>query len=59
MQGSISAEHGIGRLKQSAFLQTKAPLAIELMSLVKRALDPQTVFNPGRMLPRRSPSSSH
>jgi len=58
MAGSISAEHGIGRLKQAAFLQTKAPIALELMSLIKRALDPQAVFNPGRVLPRLPTSSS-
>jgi FAD/FMN-containing dehydrogenase len=58
MAGSISAEHGIGRLKQAAFLQTKAPLAVELMTRIKRALDPQAVFNPGRVLPGDPPTSS-
>jgi FAD/FMN-containing dehydrogenase len=59
MQGSISAEHGIGRLKQSAFLQTKAPIALELMARVKDAFDPRGLLNPGRVLPVRGPSSSH
>jgi FAD/FMN-containing dehydrogenase len=58
MGGSISAEHGIGRLKQSAFLQAKAPIAVELMGRIKQALDPQGLFNPGRVLPLSgSPSS--
>ncbi|NDZ15747.1 hydroxyacid dehydrogenase [Variovorax sp. WS11] len=52
MQGSISAEHGIGRLKQAAFLQHKSPVALELMARLKRALDPANTFNPGRVLPR-------
>ncbi|WP_114972494.1 FAD-binding oxidoreductase [Rhodoferax ferrireducens] len=52
MRGSISAEHGIGRLKQSAFLQYKQPVALELMARIKRALDPDNTFNPGRVLPR-------
>ena len=52
MNGSISAEHGIGRLKQDAFLQTKSPVALELMGRIKRVLDPQGLFNPGRVLPR-------
>ena len=52
LQGSISAEHGIGRLKQSAFLQHKQPVALELMARLKRALDPANTFNPGRVLPR-------
>ena len=57
MQGSISAEHGIGRLKQSAFLQTKSPLALELMGRVKDAFDPSGLLNPGRVLPARAPLS--
>jgi len=57
MQGSISAEHGIGRLKQEAFLRHKSPVALDLMSSIKAALDPHHLFNPGRVLPRgRRPS---
>ncbi|WP_454739113.1 FAD-binding oxidoreductase [Cupriavidus necator] len=52
LNGSISAEHGIGRLKQSAFLQYKSPVALDLMAGIKRALDPANLFNPGRVLPR-------
>lgn len=51
MQGSISAEHGIGRLKQAAFMQHKQPVALELMARIKQAVDPANTFNPGRMLP--------
>ncbi|MEF7613553.1 FAD-binding oxidoreductase [Aquincola sp. MAHUQ-54] len=51
LQGSISAEHGIGRLKQAALLQHKQPLALELMARIKRAIDPANTFNPGRLLP--------
>lgn len=50
--GSISAEHGIGRLKQHAFLQYKPAVSIEVMQRIKHALDPRGVFNPGRLLPR-------
>jgi FAD/FMN-containing dehydrogenase len=50
--GSISAEHGIGRLKQADFLRFKDPVAVDVMRAVKRALDPQGLFNPGRVLPR-------
>ncbi|MCD0504770.1 FAD-binding oxidoreductase [Bordetella petrii] len=52
MQGSISAEHGIGRLKQQAFLHHKSPVALDVMSGIKAALDPRQLFNPGRVLPR-------
>lgn len=56
MEGSISAEHGIGRLKQSALLQTKSPLALELMGRIKSAFDPHALLNPGRLLPRATPA---
>ncbi|WP_447920276.1 FAD-binding oxidoreductase [Achromobacter aegrifaciens] len=50
--GSISAEHGIGRLKQQAFLQFKPAVSVEVMRRIKQALDPRCTFNPGRLLPR-------
>jgi FAD/FMN-containing dehydrogenase len=50
--GSISAEHGIGRQKQAAFMHYKNPAALAAMVRIKRALDPANTFNPGRMLPR-------
>jgi FAD/FMN-containing dehydrogenase len=52
LNGSISAEHGIGRQKQAAFLHYKDPAALDAMARIKRALDPANTFNPGRMLPR-------
>lgn len=56
--GSISAEHGIGRLKQDAFLQFKPAVSVAVMRRIKQALDPLCTFNPGRVLPRpvRQPS---
>ncbi|MES2184099.1 MAG: FAD-binding oxidoreductase [Pseudomonadota bacterium] len=59
MHGSISAEHGIGRLKQSAFLRYKSPVAVDAMANIKRALDPANIFNPGRVLPRERLLTSH
>ena len=52
MHGSISAEHGIGRLKQHAFLQYKPAVSVDVMQRIKHALDPRGTFNPGRLLPR-------
>ena len=49
--GSISAEHGIGRAKQEAFLRYKNPVAVDVMRAVKRVLDPANLLNPGRLLP--------
>ena len=48
--GSISAEHGIGALKREELSQRKSPVALSLMRAVKKALDPQGVMNPGRVL---------
>ena len=48
--GSISAEHGIGSLKVDKLPQYKDPVALALMKSVKRALDPQNILNPGRVL---------
>jgi FAD/FMN-containing dehydrogenase len=48
--GSISAEHGLGQLKREAIRGHKAPLELELMRALKRALDPQGLMNPGKVL---------
>jgi len=48
--GSISAEHGVGSLKADKLPHYKDPVALGLMRQVKRALDPQGILNPGRVL---------
>jgi FAD/FMN-containing dehydrogenase len=48
--GSISAEHGIGSLKAEKLEIHKAPVALEMMRAVKRALDPENLMNPQRIL---------
>ena len=48
--GSISAEHGIGRLKREELAARKDPTALALMRAVKQALDPLNLLNPGRLL---------
>ncbi len=48
--GSISAEHGIGRLKREELAARKDPVALQLMWQIKKALDPQGLLNPGRLL---------
>ena len=49
-RGSISAEHGIGSLKVDTLPHYKDPVALDWMRRIKRALDPQQVFNPGRVV---------
>ncbi|MGH2808477.1 MAG: FAD-binding oxidoreductase [Actinomycetota bacterium] len=51
MDGSISAEHGIGRAKNRWLHLTRSPGEIAAMAAVKRALDPEGVLNPNKLLP--------
>jgi FAD/FMN-containing dehydrogenase len=48
--GSISAEHGIGKLKRESLTKMKDPVALELMRGLKRMLDPNGILNPGKVL---------
>jgi len=50
--GSISAEHGIGRLKAYRMPQIKSPVELEMMRGLKHMLDPNGILNPGRVLPQ-------
>jgi FAD/FMN-containing dehydrogenase len=47
--GSISAEHGIGRLKVDELARIKSPVEMDLMRRIKKALDPKGILNPGRI----------
>ncbi|MEL6523112.1 MAG: FAD-binding oxidoreductase [Pseudomonadota bacterium] len=49
--GSFSAEHGIGLSKRSSMKRRKDPVALEVMTAIKAALDPQNLMNPGKVLP--------
>ncbi|GAB3646059.1 FAD-binding oxidoreductase [Ramlibacter alkalitolerans] len=48
--GSISAEHGIGMLKAGKLPQYKSKVALSMMQALKRALDPENILNPGRVV---------
>lgn len=48
--GSISAEHGIGRLKRHLLPEVKDPVEMELMRAIKATLDPKGLMNPGAVL---------
>jgi FAD/FMN-containing dehydrogenase len=48
--GSISAEHGVGQLKLDGLRAHKGEVAHELMMTLKRALDPQNILNPHKVV---------
>ena len=49
--GSISAEHGIGLLKQPWLDRTRSEAEIGYMQEIKKVFDPAGIFNPGKLLP--------
>ena len=48
--GTISAEHGIGRKLNSELERLGDPVRLDLMRVVKSALDPDYMMNPGALL---------
>jgi FAD/FMN-containing dehydrogenase len=50
LNGSISAEHGIGQLKREEILRYKSPVEMAVMRSIKQALDPRGLMNPGKVL---------
>jgi FAD/FMN-containing dehydrogenase len=50
LNGSISAEHGIGQLKRDLLPEVKDKVALDLMRALKRTLDPNNILNPGKVL---------
>jgi FAD/FMN-containing dehydrogenase len=50
LNGSISAEHGLGQLKRDTIRDYKDPLELELMRSIKNTLDPNGLMNPGKII---------
>lgn len=50
--GSISAEHGVGRLKRDELEALRSPAATQAMKAIKTALDPHGIMNPNRVVRR-------
>ncbi len=48
--GSISAEHGIGRLKRDELVRLADPAVLATMRAIKHALDPDGLLNPGKLV---------
>ena len=53
MGGSVSAEHGIGRLKTEDLVRYGDPAKLAAMRAIKTALDPSGIMNPGAVLTDR------
>ncbi|MFQ5973212.1 MAG: FAD-binding oxidoreductase, partial [Alphaproteobacteria bacterium] len=50
LDGSFSAEHGIGKLKRADLKRYRSPIELELMRTLKHALDPHNRMNPGKIV---------
>ncbi len=48
--GSISAEHGLGQLKNVEVRKYKSPVELALMQSIKNTLDPKNLMNPGKVV---------
>ncbi len=57
MNGSFSAEHGIGRLKLEEMGRYKSATELNLMRQIKTTLDPRGIMNPGKVVPDIAPDS--
>ncbi len=51
LDGSFSAEHGIGRLKTGMMAEWRGGAELDAMRRIKAALDPAGLMNPGKLLP--------
>jgi glycolate oxidase len=47
--GTITGEHGVGRMKQAHLAKEIGPVGLSVHRAIKRALDPDGLFNPGSM----------
>ena len=54
--GSISAEHGLGRLKTDEVKRYKSPLEVATMAAIRGAIDPKGIMNPAVLFSPERPS---
>ena len=57
--GTLSGEHGVGTLKLPYLESDVGRISIEVQQLIKQALDPKGILNPGKALPLMEPSSHY
>lgn len=53
LNGSISAEHGIGQLKRDELAAIRSPVEIAMMQRIKTAFDPNGIMNPNKIIASR------
>jgi len=51
MDGTCTGEHGVGQGKMKYLEAEHGAAALAVMASIKRALDPQNILNPGKILP--------
>ncbi|MDP9901268.1 FAD-binding oxidoreductase [Variovorax ginsengisoli] len=59
LHGTFSAEHGVGRTLLNEMAHYKSPVELGLMRRMKQAIDPQNLFNPGRLVPDAPSAPAH
>jgi FAD/FMN-containing dehydrogenase len=52
LEGSFSAEHGVGKLKPYMMPMWRGGAELDLMQRIKQAIDPTGLMNPGKVLPK-------
>jgi D-lactate dehydrogenase (cytochrome) len=55
MDGTITGEHGVGMGKMKFMEAEHGATTLGVMRVIKRALDPQNLLNPGKLLPEDRP----
>lgn len=59
MEGTFSAEYGIGRTKLDLLQRYASPGKLQIMKAIKSALDPDGIMNPGKVIPKSPPDGRH